>query len=543
MTHAPLRIDPRARMEIFLAVLLGLFLSALDQTVVGTALPRIVTELRGNDIYTWAFTGYLLTATVSGPIYGKLSDLIGRRPILIFAISLFLVGSALCGLAQDMWQFVAFRSLQGLGAGALFPVALAVIGDLFEPQERGKYSGFFGAMFGISSIIGPAIGGVITDSVGWQWVFYVNLPIGIAVLAVIWRLLPRTRPAGARPRIDYLGASVLVAGLVPILIGLTNKQSGAWTDPGVGGLIALGLVVSAVFVAIEARVPEPIIPLALFRLRNFTVPVVAMFLVAMAFFVPIVFLPRWFQFVGGSSATQSGYQILALIAGLILAATLSGQVVARTGAYKPLLVGAAAVLGVGLFLLTGLREDTPLTALYLWMFITGLGVGPMFSLLMLVLQAAVPPRQIGAATSSLTLFQQIGGSVGLAISGTVFTSRILEELPRQMAAAGVPQPVIAGMGASGAAGLNSLTAVGDLGGAILAGAPPGARAALAPLIPQIVGAVHRAFSLATADTFAFGVAAAAVALVTLFFVRQIPLRRATSDAPAPMPPGLPDPAA
>lgn len=528
MTRVPTTaasIDPRVRMQIFFAVLLGLFLSALDQTVVGTALPRIVTELHGNDIYTWAFTGYLLTATISGPIYGKLSDLFGRRPILLFAIVVFLAGSALCGQAREMWQFVAFRSLQGLGAGALFPVALAVIGDLFEPSERGKYQGFFGAMFGVSSLVGPAIGGVITDTVGWPWVFYVNLPLGFIVLAVIWRLLPRSAPSAQRPRIDYLGAGLLVAALVPILVGLTNKQSADWSDASVGGLIAIGLVIAAALVFVELRVAEPIVPIRLFRLRTFTVAVVAMFVVAMAFFTPIVFLPRWFQFVGGASATQSGYQILPLIAGLIISATTSGQIVARTGRYKIVVLGAAALLALGLFLLSGLRADTPLPLLYVWMFITGLGVGPMFAVLTLVVQASVAPRQIGTATSSLTLFQQIGGSVGLAITGTIFTSRILDEIPRQMTDAGVPAQIASGFTSSGTAALNSLTTVGNLGQAILANVPAAARAQIEPFIPRIVDAIHKAFSLAVADTFVFGTVVGVLAFATLVFVPEVSLRR------------------
>jgi len=534
---APAAVDPRVRMQIFFAVLLGLFLAALDQTVVGTALPRIVTDLHGNDIYTWAFTGYLLTATISGPIYGKLSDLFGRRPILLFAIIVFLVGSALCGQAREMWQFVAFRSLQGLGAGALFPVALAVIGDLFEPSERGKYQGFFGATFGVSSLVGPAIGGIITDTIGWPWVFYVNLPVGFVVFAVIWRLLPRTRPAGARPRIDYLGAALLVAALVPILIGLTNKQTADWADPSVGALIAVGLAIAAVLVVVEARVTEPIVPVRLFRVRTFAVAVIAMFVVAMSFFTPVVFLPRWFQFVGGASATQSGYQILALIAGLIVAATAAGQIVARTGRYKFVVLGAAAMLALGLFLLSGLRADTPLPLLYVWMFITGLGVGPMFAVLTLIVQASVAPRQIGTATSSLTLFQQIGGSVGLAITGSIFTSRLLEEIPRQLATSGVPPQIAAGFTSSGTAALNRLTAVGDLGQAILAGAPAEARAQLEPLIPQIVAAIHRAFSLAADDTFAFGAFAAIAAFITLTLLRESPLKKRTeaTAATAPVP--------
>jgi len=524
VTQAPsvaVAVDPRVRMQIFIAVLLGLFLAALDQTVVGTALPRIVTDLHGNDLYTWAFTGYLLTATISGPIYGKLSDLFGRRPVLLFAVPLFLIGSVLCGLSREMWQFIAFRSLQGLGAGALFPVALAVIGDLFEPSERGKYQGFFGAVFGLSSLVGPAIGGIITDTVGWPWVFFVNLPVGFVVFAVIWRTLPTIRSAGPRPRIDYVGASVLVAALVPILLGLTNKQSADWADPSVGGLIAAGLVISVLFVFIESRTAEPIISLQLFRIRSFALSVVAMFMVSMAFFVPIVFLPRWFQVVGGATATQSGYQILALLGGLIFSAIGSGQIVARTGRYRPLALGAAAILGIGLVLLSNLRADTPLPVLWAWMFITGLGVGPMFAIFTLVVQAAVAPRQIGTATSSLTLFQQVGGSVGLAISGTVFGSRLVEELPRQLAAASVPPQLAAAFTGPGAA-LNRLTAVGDLGQAILASAPATARPQLEPFVGQIVAAIHAAFSLATASTFTFGIGAALVAFVTIAFLPGAP---------------------
>src|SRR5437879_10974822 len=307
---APVSVDPRTRTRVAVALVLGLFLVALDRTVVGTALPRIVTDLSGNDLYTWACTSYLLTATISGPIYGKLSDLFGRRPILLFAVSVFLIGSLLSGLSQEMWQFVAFRGIQGLGAGALFPVALAVIGDMFDASERGKYQGLVGAIFGLGSVIGPAIGGVITDSVGWHWVFFVNLPLGAIVFAVIWRALPTFRPSAARPKIDYLGASILAAALVPFLVGLTNKQSGNWSDPGVGGLIILGLAIAAIFVWVESRAAEPLIPLGLFRNRSFTISVIAMFVASMAFFAPILFLPRLLPVVGSSSATHLGYRVV-----------------------------------------------------------------------------------------------------------------------------------------------------------------------------------------------------------------------------------------
>ncbi|MDP9272945.1 MAG: MFS transporter, partial [Chloroflexota bacterium] len=304
--RAPIEMPHRARMEILGAVLIGMFLAALDQTVVGTALPVIVTDLRGNDVYIWAFTGYLVTATVSGPLYGKLSDIFGRRPFFVLGVSIFLLGSALAAISGSMWQFIAFRSLQGLGAGALFPISIAIIGDIFSPSERGKYLGFFGAVFGLSSLIGPAIGGLITDNFGWHWIFLVNLPIGAAVLFVIWRILPTVRDKDADRHIDYLGAAVFIAALVPILIGLTNKQFGQWTDPQVGGLIAVGLALAAIFIWVESRAKEPILPLGLFRIRAFTTSVFAMFLAMMGFFAAIVFLPRWYQVVAGTSATESG---------------------------------------------------------------------------------------------------------------------------------------------------------------------------------------------------------------------------------------------
>ena len=519
---ATVTLDPRVRTQITVGVLLGLFLAALDQTVVGTALPRIVTDLHGNDIYTWAFTSYLLTATISGPIYGKLSDLIGRRPILLFAVGVFLLGSLLCGVAQEMWQLIAFRGLQGLGAGALFPVALAVIGDLYDASERGKYQGLVGAVFGLSSLVGPAIGGIITDTIGWHWVFFVNLPIGLVVFAVIGSMLPRGRPSAETPRIDYLGAAVLVAALVPILVGLTNKQSGNWGDLTVGGLIAIGLVISAVFVWIELRIADPVVPIRLFTNRSFTISVIAMFMASMAFFTPIVFLPRWFQVVGGATATQSGYQILALLGGLIISATASGQIVARTGRYKMLALGSTIILAIGLWLLSNLRADTPLPLLWLWMFVTGIGVGPVFSVFTLVVQGAVSSRQIGTATSSLTLFQQIGGTVGLAITGTIFGSRLVEELPRQLAASSLPPQVVAGFSSGGNGVLQQLSGVGDLGQAILAAAPPEVRAQLAPFVPEIVAAIHRAFSLAIASTFVFGIFAAVVATAVVLFLREAP---------------------
>ena len=404
-------------MRVLYAVMIGVFLAALDQTVVGTALPRIITDLGGNDLYTWAFTAYLLTSTISGPLYGKLSDLFGRRPIFLFGIGIFMVGSLLAGLSQEMWQLIGARGVQGLGAGALFPIALAVIGDLFAPSERGRYQGLFGAVFGLSVLIGPAIGGVITDTIGWPFVFFLNLPIGAVVFAMVWRNLPLYHLATDRPRIDYLGAALFTGALVPILIGLTNKQAAAWTDPAVGGLIGLGALLLVAFVFVESRAVEPIVPLHLFRNRSFTVSVAAVFLAAIGFFATVIFLPRWFQVVAGSSATVSGYQMLPLLGGLIFSAIASGQIVSRTGRYRLLVFGALTLMAVGLFMLTHLETGTPIPVLWAWMFVTGVGVGPMFAVFPLIVQNNVPVEELGTATSNLTFFQSVGGTVGLALTG------------------------------------------------------------------------------------------------------------------------------
>jgi EmrB/QacA subfamily drug resistance transporter len=534
--RAPIELPQRVRLEILGAVLLGILLAALDQTIVGTALPRIVTDLQGNDVYTWAFTSYLLTATVSGPIYGKLSDLYGRRYIFVAGVAIFLIGSLLCGVSQDMTQFILFRGLQGLGAGALFPVALAIIGDIFAPSERGKYQGLFGAVFGLSSLIGPAIGGIITDTIGWHWVFFVNLPLGVLILVIIWRTLPVHTEGTADRSLDYAGAVFLVAALVPVLIGLTNKQNGDWADPTVGGFMVLGLLIGAVFLFIERRAHEPIVPLHLFRIPAFSGSVAAMFLAMMGFLAAVVFLPRWFQVVNGSSATESGYQILPLLLGLIGSAIISGQIVARTGRSKPLVVGAMLVLALGLWLSTNIRPDTPVPMLWLWMLIVGLGVGPGFAVFILIVQNSVPVRELGAATSSLTLFQQVGGTVGLAITGTIFAETMLDEVPRQLASRNLPDEVVAQVSAGGNQALNQLSGVGDLGAGILAAAPPEARPILEPLIPAIVDGIHSAFSIATGATFLVGivaaVAAAVIALIVLPAARgAIAVQRETEVPP------------
>ena len=522
---AGINLTPREKLEILGAILLALFLFALDQTVVGTALPRIVTDLHGNTLYTWAVTVYLLAATISGPIYGKLSDLFGRRPIVIFAVGLFLLSSVLAGLSQEMWQLILFRGLQGLGGGAVFPVALAVVADLYTPAERGKYLGFFGAVFGLSSLVGPGIGGFITDTWSWHWIFFVNVPIGLVSLVILWRLLPPIRRPEAARNIDYLGAAIFTLAIAPLLIGLTNKQSGEWTDPAVGGLILVGLAFGVLFVWIESRVPEPIVPLSLFRIRTFSISVAAMFLAAFGFFTAVIFLPRWFQVVAGASATESGYNLLALLFGLIFSAVASGQIVARVGRYKVLMFSSLGLLAAGLILLTNLHADTSRPILWLWMLIAGVGIGPSFAVFTLIVQNAVPHEEVGVATSSLTFFQQIGGTVGLTIAGTIFVSRLTAEIPIQLVKAGVPEQFVTQFtSGGGGGGALDLTGTGDLGQRILAAVPAQFRPIVEPLIPNIVAGIHEAFSIALASTFWIGVVGAVLAAVLVLFLQEVPMR-------------------
>ena len=379
-------LPTRQKLEILFAVMLGLFLGALDQTIVGPALPTVVTQLSGNEYYTWAVTIYLLTSTISVPFCGKLSDLYGRKPIFMIGIVIFLAGSALSGLSQTMWQLILFRGIQGIGAGSLFPVALAVIGDLFTPKERGKYQGLFGAVFGIAFIVGPLIGGFLTENVSWHWIFYVNIPIGLVSLYFIWRLLPTVKNPRATRSFDVLGGAIFSVAISFLLVGLTNKQFNDWTDPRVGGFILIALVGIALFGLAEARAREPIIPLRLFRLRTYSSSMVSSFFASFAFFGAIIFLPRWFQFVHGFSPTDSGLAALPLMVGLIASSIVSGLVVSRTGRYKWLVVGSIALMGIATALMTQLTSTTPLPVVWLWMFIAGLGVGPTFAVFTIIVQ-------------------------------------------------------------------------------------------------------------------------------------------------------------
>jgi EmrB/QacA subfamily drug resistance transporter len=521
--HAAIEVNPRARFEILGAILLALFLGALDQTIVGPVLPKISTELNGADLYTWVVTAYLVTSTAAIPVYGKLSDYFGRKPMLLIGIVLFLVGSILSGLSQTMWQLIAFRGVQGLGAGALFPISLAVIGDLFTPAERGKYQGLFGAVFGVAFLVGPFLGGVITDNISWHWIFFVNVPVGLVSLYLIGRLLPRVTPKDRKLTLDILGVATFVGGIVPVLVALTLAETSAWTDKYVLGWFAVGLAFTVAFILVEWKARDPMIPLDLFRNRTFTVSVIATFFAVFGFSILIIFLPLWFQIVQGASTTASGYLLFPFLIGLIFSSVLAGQLVSRTGRYKWLLAGAIGLMAVGLFFFQNLRADTPNLSLWSWMLITGLGVGPTMAIFTLIVQNDVPFDRLGTATSDLTLFRQIGTSVGLTVAFTLFRDNLSWGLLHDSIVSALPAgtPAIAQPPAQAPAGfdLGSLTSVGST--SPVAGF-------LSHVPPQLQGAYvtgfHQAFSIAIADSVWIGVGAAVLSFFAVLALKEKPLR-------------------
>jgi EmrB/QacA subfamily drug resistance transporter len=532
-SHPQIELTSGKRNAVLFAVLLGLFLSALDQNVVGTALPRIVTDLHGSALYTWVVTAYLLSSTITVPIYGKLSDIYGRRPLLLIGVSIFLIGSILCGQSQNMTELILFRGLQGLGAGALFPISLAVIGDMFTARERGRYQGLFGAVFGLSFLLGPFIGGWITDNVSWHWVFYVNLPLGLITLVVISTVLPNFHPnTGIKAGdLDYLGIILFTGGVVPLLLGLTNKgltnsqgTLNGWTDPTVGGLIVLSIILLIGFVLVELRTKQPIIPLELFRDRNYSATNLATFMVAFGMFASIVFLPRYYQAVRGISATKSGYMLWPLLVGLIGSSISSGILISKIGRYKTILVSSVVFLCIGGFLMTHLTAGTSDPVLWAWMLVVGLGIGPSMSGFTVVVQNSAPLEQLGAATSTLTFLRQIGGSVGLAIAGTLFSQSFTQKLPGQLTAHGVPKQVTARFtSGGGSSGQGNLTGV-NLSAQLTHTLP----AQLHAVVPRIVAGVNGAFSMAIANVFWLTFGAALLALLAVAAITDQPLREHTA---------------
>ncbi|MGW3627002.1 MDR family MFS transporter [Streptomyces sp. NPDC000880] len=481
------------------ALLLGMLLAALDQTIVSTALPTIVSELGGMDHLSWVVTAYLLASTAATPLWGKLGDQYGRKKLFQAAIVIFLIASALCGVAQNMPQLIGFRALQGLGGGGLMVLSMAIVGDIVSPRERGRYQGLFGAVFGATSILGPLLGGFFTQHLSWRWVFYINLPIGVVALLVIAAVLHiPARPT--RHTIDYLG-TFLIASVATclVLVASLGGTTWAWGSAQIVGLAVLGAVLLVVFVYVEQRAAEPVLPLKLFRIRTFTLVAVISFVVGFALFGAMTYLPTFLQVVHGISPTLSGVHMLPMVLGLLLTSTASGQLVSRTGRWKVFPIAGTAITAVGLVLLHQLDESSSTGEMSAYFFVFGAGLGLVMQVLVLVAQNAVSYEDLGVATSGATFFRSIGAAFGVAIFGSIFTSRLKDKLTDALAGQSVPS-----------------------------GVGPGQLAAdsrsIAELPPALRPSVLHAYASSITDVFLYAVPVVVLAFLVSWFLKEDKLR-------------------
>lgn len=423
---------------IIIALMLGMLLAALDQTIVSTALPTIVSDLGGLEQLSWVVTGYMLASTVSTPLWGKLGDQFGRKSLFLAAIVIFLAGSALCGLSQNMGQLIAFRSIQGLGGGGLMVLAQAIVGDVVPVRERGRYQGFFGGVFAVSSVIGPLLGGLFVDHLSWHWVFYINLPIGVIALIVIAAVLPG-KSERTKHKIDYAGI-VLLGGATSCLVLMTTwgGTTYPWSDPVIIGLIAAALLMVGLWALVEMRAKEPVLPLRLFKLRVFNMSSAVGFVVGFGMFGALTYLPLFMQVVYGVTATMSGLHLLPMMVGMLGMSIISGQLIAKTGRYRVFPIAGTAIATVGMYLLSTLTEHSSTLTMGIYLFILGSGLGLVMQVLVIVVQNAVGYEDLGVATSGATFFRSIGGSFGVAVLGSIFTSRLNDELTKVVATTPMP---------------------------------------------------------------------------------------------------------
>jgi EmrB/QacA subfamily drug resistance transporter len=519
--------------SILIGVMLGMLLASLDQTIVGTALPRIVADLGGLEHYAWVVTAYLLASTVTVPIYGKLSDIYGRRLFFIGGMVLFLAGSALAGTSQDMTQLIIYRFIQGLGAGGMMPIALAIIGDIFSPAERGKWQGLFVAVFGLSSIVGPTLGGFITDNWGWRWVFYVNMPVGIIAIVTAGFVLP-TLINKRKHIIDYLGSATMVAGTIPLLLAFSWAGSQyAWGSWQIIGLFAFSIVMLIIFVLIELRAAEPIISPRLFKNSIFLVSVIAMFLVSAGMFGAILYLPLFVQGVLGNSATNSGVVLTPMMFGFMASSIVGGQILSRTGRYKILAIFGFIVAAAGMFLLSRMVPTTSEGEVVRNMIVTGLGIGVMMSLFTIVVQNAFPYRQLGEVTASLTFFRSIGSTMGVAVMGTIMTNAYQTAMQSNLPAIvkrAVPADRLAQL--QNPQLLLSPDFLAKIQHNFASFGPQGLA-----IFRQLIEAIRLSLSTAITNVFFLGFIIMLVGLVSVLFLREIPLRKSHTapviEAPAP----------
>ena len=528
---APTSFHALPRRDLILTVaglMMGLLLAALDQTIVGTAMPRIVAELHGFEHYAWVTTAYLLTSTAVVPISGKLSDLYGRKMFLIGSSAMFVLTSALCGLSQDMTQLIVFRGLQGLAGGVLTSTVFTVISQIFPPAERGRIQGVFSGIFGLASIVGPLLGGYLTDNLSWRWVFYVNLPVGLVALIVLWFSFPNVRPVIRERRIDFLGAVTLVAGVVPLLLALSwGGNDYPWTSPVIVGLFTVAAVMLIIFIQVERHAAEPIIPLSLFANSVVTTSVVALTLMAIGMFGTILFIPLFIQGVIGTNATQSGTVLMPMMIVNIVSSIVGGQVISKTGRYKLVGLFGLSVMTIGLFLLSGMGPDTDYLIVVRNMVIVGLGMGPAMPVFTLAAQNAVKMSQLGVVTSLTQFARSIGATIGVAIFGSLLTNRFAPAFqaalspevrtvvpPDQLAQFQNPQALL------------NPQAADAMRQTVLQLGPQGAQ-----VYGELFAAIKIALVAALHDVFLLGAILAALGVVTVLFMRELPLRKSYGPPP------------
>jgi EmrB/QacA subfamily drug resistance transporter len=490
----------RSALVTFGAIMLATLLAALDQTIVATALPKIVSDLNGFEHLSWVVTAYLVTSTVTVPLYGKLSDLYGRRRLFLVAITVFLIGSALCGAAQTMGQLIAFRALQGVGAGGLIPLSQAAIADLFPPRERGRYQAYISGMWAIAAVAGPLLGGTLADHASWRWIFYINIPLGLVALVVVMRTMP-SRSHIREHRIDYLGAALLSGAITAILLATVwGGTTYAWSSWQVIGTAATGIVLAVAFVFVERRVAEPLLPLELFKNRIVAVSCGAGLVIGALLFAVTIYAPVFMQDVLGSSATNSGALLIPLSAGWVVSSVIVGQLVARTGRYRiwPIL-GSTLVL-LGMILMTTIDPGTSLATVSANLVLVGIGMGVMFQIYVIAAQNAVPVTQIGVVTGQLNFYRSMGGSFAVAGLGALLTSRLGTELVDQLGRAGSridPNQVV--------------------------------QSGSAQLPPRLADGVQTALSNSLHSVFLVCVPIAVIGLALAFALEERPLRKQMAD--------------
>jgi len=511
--------DKKKKITVMLTIMLAMFFASLSQTIVDTALPRIVADLGGMDYYTWIFTIYMLATSITVILVGKLSDIYGRRLFLLLGISVFMIGAFLSGTSQTMIQLIIYRGIQGLGGGTIMSASMTTVADLFSPAERGRWQGAMGAVFGLSSIIGPTLGGFIVDQLSWHIIFWVNLPIGLIAFIFIYRLFPKHEKNKQKEKIDFFGAIALVVTLIPLLIGFSwagNQYS--WNSTPIITLFSIAFIGLVTFILIEKNVDSPILPLQLFKNRIFTVANTIGFLTGIGLFGSIMFIPLFIQGVIGASATKSGLVLMPMTLSMVFASTISGQITSRTGKYKKLAIFGASVVALAMYLLSTMNMNTDSTTVLTYMIILGAGLGVIMPLFVLTVQNAVDPSQLGVATSSVQLFRQIGGTVGVSLMGTIMSHQMSLKLNQSISSEAKNLIATTGMGK-----LTNPQVLFDPEGIekIKASIPPEALS----VFQNVLEGVRISLASAIESVFFYSFIIMAINLVLVFFLKEIPLRR------------------